>query len=217
MTTHVSSTPHGRAAPGRTPRVPKYYQVKQQVRAMTDALTPGSRTPAERLRAVRLDTSCTTVRQASRERVGDGRQASQERMGESRQASREHVGDGRPDRARGKRTFAARPELSARRSPRSHRPLAAYGHLLRSLATHRSLYPALTEAYGVRPAKAEEVIGTSLATPREAVLLATEVGLPMPLLSCRSRDAHGTAMAWVRSVYRGSRCTFTVTLMRPAD
>ncbi|MFE7980047.1 GntR family transcriptional regulator [Streptomyces shenzhenensis] len=254
MTLHVSSTPHRRAAPGRAARVPKYYQVKQQVLAMTEALAPGSRMPAERLLAVRLDTSRTTVRQALQELVGEGRL----------------------DRIQGKGTFVARPKLSRTLLLTSHtedmhaqglqpasrvldirhveadeklsavlgvavgdgvlrverlrlasgEPMAIetthlsarrFPGLHRSLATYRSLYTALAEAYGVRPAEAEEAIETSLATPREAALLATEVGLPMLLLSRHSRDAHGTPVEWVRSVYRGSRYKFTVTLMRPAD
>ncbi|MER6530159.1 GntR family transcriptional regulator [Streptomyces sp. NPDC001508] len=254
MTTHVSSTPQHRATPGRAPRVPKYYEVKQQVLAMTRAMTPGSRMPAERLLAVRLATSRTTVRQALQELVGEGRL----------------------DRVRGRGTFVARPKLHRTLLLTSHtedmhaqglepasrvldisqvaadgklsallgvaagdgvlrverlrlasgEPMAIetthlsarrFPGLHRSLAAHRSLYTALAEAYGVCLAEAEEAIETSLATPREAALLATEVGLPMLLLSRHSRDAHGTPVEWVRSVYRGSRYKFTVTLTRPAD
>ncbi|WP_225830497.1 GntR family transcriptional regulator [Streptomyces sp. NK08204] len=96
--------------------------------------------------------------------------------------------------------------LSARRFP----------GLRRSLATCPSLYTALAEVYGVRLAEADETIETSLATPREAQFLATDVGLPMLLLSRHSRDTEGTPVEWVRAVYRGSRYKFVATLRRPA-
>ncbi|MER5914361.1 GntR family transcriptional regulator [Streptomyces sp. NPDC001982] len=254
MTTDVSSAQQHGAASGRTARVPKYYQVKQQVLEMTDALTPGSRMPAERLLAVQLDTSRTTVRQALQELVGEGRL----------------------DRIQGKGTFVARPKLYRTLLLTSHtedmkaqglepasqvlemgqieadgklagllgiavgesvlrierlrlasgEPMAIetthlstrrFPRLRQSLATYSSLYTALAEVYGVHLTEAEEAIETSLATPREAALLATDVGLPMLLLSRHSRDAQGTPVEWVRSVYRGSRYKFTVTLMRPAD
>ncbi|MGC3002048.1 GntR family transcriptional regulator [Streptomyces sp. G35A] len=96
--------------------------------------------------------------------------------------------------------------LSARRFP----------GLRRNLARRTSLYATLAEVYGVRPAEADETIETSPATPREAGLLGTDVGLPMLLLSRHSRDEQGTPVEWVRSVYRGSRYRFTATLTRPA-
>ena len=66
-----------------------------------------------------------------------------------------------------------------------------------------------------RLAEAEETIETSLATPREAGLLGTDVGLPMLMLSRHSRDADGEPVEWVRSVYRGDRYKFVATLERP--
>ncbi|MES4887332.1 GntR family transcriptional regulator [Streptomyces sp. NPDC096012] len=89
MTTDVSSAQPYRGAPGRTARVPKYYRIKQQLLAMAQALEPGSAMPAERLLAVRFDTSRTTVRQALQELVGEGRL----------------------DRIQGKGTFVAQPKL----------------------------------------------------------------------------------------------------------
>jgi GntR family transcriptional regulator len=42
-----------------------------------------------------------------------------------------------------------------------------------------------------------------------------DVGLPMLPLSRHSRDAEGTPVEWVRSVYRGSRYKFVAALRRP--
>ncbi|MFC5958261.1 GntR family transcriptional regulator [Streptomyces pratens] len=96
--------------------------------------------------------------------------------------------------------------LSARRFP----------GLRRNLARRTSLYTTLTEVYGVRLAEADETIETSPATPREAGLLHTDVGLPMLRLSRHSRDETGTPVEWVRAVYRGSRYRFTAILTPPA-
>ncbi|MFE7812367.1 GntR family transcriptional regulator [Streptomyces sp. NPDC057433] len=95
--------------------------------------------------------------------------------------------------------------LSARRFP----------GLRRHLARRASLYTTLTEVYGVRLAEADETIETSPATPREAGLLHTDVGLPMLRLSRHSRDERGRPVEWVRAVYRGSRYRFTATLTPP--
>jgi GntR family transcriptional regulator len=95
--------------------------------------------------------------------------------------------------------------LSARRFPA----------LRRNLVKYSSLYTALAEVYGVRMAEAEETIETSLATPREAGLLGTDVGLPMLLLSRHSLDTAGEPVEWVRSVYRGDRYKFVARLRRP--
>jgi GntR family transcriptional regulator len=253
MTIDVSSAQHHEGVPGQVARVPKYYRVKQQILEITEALRPGSAMPAERLLAVRFDTSRTTVRQALQELVGEGRL----------------------DRIQGKGTFVARPKLYRTLRLTSHtedmraqgldpasqvldighftadaklagllaigvgekvlrierlrlasgEPMAIetthlsarrFPGLRRSLARFTSLYAALAEVYGVHLAEAEETIETSLATPREAGLLATDVGLPMLLLSRHSRDAEGTPVEWVRSVYRGSRYKFVAALMRPA-
>ncbi len=88
--------------------------------------------------------------------------------------------------------------------------------LRRSLVKYSSLYTALAEVYGVHLAQAEETIETSLATPREAGLLSTDVGLPMLMLSRHSRDTRGEPVEWVRSVYRGDRYKFVANLQRPA-
>ncbi|ONK11430.1 GntR family transcriptional regulator [Streptomyces sp. MP131-18] len=87
--------------------------------------------------------------------------------------------------------------------------------LRRSLVRYTSLYTALAEVYDVHLAHAEETIETSLANPREAGLLGTDVGLPMLMLSRHSRDSGGEPVEWVRSVYRGDRYKFVANLERP--
>jgi GntR family transcriptional regulator len=87
--------------------------------------------------------------------------------------------------------------------------------LRRSLVRYTSLYAALAEVYGVHLARAEETIETALASPREAGLLGTDVGLPMLMLSRHSRDTAGEPVEWVRSVYRGDRYKFVANLERP--
>jgi GntR family transcriptional regulator len=252
LATDVSSAEHHERAPGRTARVPKYYRIKQQVLEMTQSLGPGSTMPSERLLAVLLGTSRTTIRRALRELVGEGRL----------------------DRVQGKGTFVAQPKLYRTLQLTSHTedmlaqglepasrvldigevaageklaallcigvgervlrierlrlaggdPMAIetthlstrrFPRLRRSLTTYPSLYTALAEVYGVHLAEADETIETSLSSPREAQLLATDVGLPMLLLSRHSRDAEGTPVEWVRSVYRGSRYKFVAALRRP--
>lgn len=89
MTTDVSVVRDGTKMPGAVARVPKYYRVKQQVVEITESLTPGERLPAERLLALRLDTSRTTVLQAPQQLVGEGGS----------------------DRIQGKGTLIARPKL----------------------------------------------------------------------------------------------------------
>ncbi|MFC3571864.1 GntR family transcriptional regulator [Streptomyces yaanensis] len=99
----------------------------------------------------------------------------------------------------------------------THLSAQRFPELRQSLTEYTSLYTALAEVYGVHLAEADETIETSLANPREAGLLGTDVGLPMLLLSRHSRDAEGKPVEWVRSVYRGSRYKFVANLTRPAD
>jgi GntR family transcriptional regulator len=95
--------------------------------------------------------------------------------------------------------------LSARRFP----------GLRKHLQRYNSLYAALGEEFGVHLAEAEETIETALATPREAGLLGTDVGLPLLLLFRHSLDTEGTPVEWVKSVYRGDRYKFVARLKRP--
>ncbi len=94
---------------------------------------------------------------------------------------------------------------------------SAFPALRRSLVKYTSLYTALAEVYDVHLAEAEETIETSLATPREAGLLGTDVGLPMLMLSRHSLDRGAMPVEWVRSVYRGDRYKFVARLKRPVD
>lgn len=57
----------------RTPREPKYYQVKRHLLELIESLPPGSPVPTERVLTAELETSRTTVRQALGELVGEGR------------------------------------------------------------------------------------------------------------------------------------------------
>lgn len=97
----------------------------------------------------------------------------------------------------------------------THLPQQRFPALRRNLVKYASLYTALAEVYGVHLAEAEETIETCLATPREATLLGTDVGLPMLMLSRHSRDAAGAPVEWVRAVYRGDRYKFVANLRRP--
>lgn len=64
-------------------------------------------------------------------------------------------------------------------------------------------------------AEAEETIETTLADPREAGLLGSDLGLPMLQLSRHSFDTEGQPVEWVRSIYRGDRYKFITRLKRP--
>ncbi|MFD1274095.1 GntR family transcriptional regulator [Streptomyces kaempferi] len=99
----------------------------------------------------------------------------------------------------------------------THLSAKRFPALRRSLVKYTSLYTALAEVYDVHLAEAEETIETSLATPREAGLLGTDVGLPMLMLSRHSIDRQGEPVEWVRSVYRGDRYKFVARLKRPQD
>ncbi len=97
----------------------------------------------------------------------------------------------------------------------THLSAKRFPALRRSLVKYTSLYTALAEVYDVHLAEAEETIETSLATPREAGLLGTDVGLPMLMLSRHSLDAQGEPVEWVRSVYRGDRYKFVAASGAP--
>ncbi|MFI6443119.1 GntR family transcriptional regulator [Kitasatospora sp. NPDC050543] len=97
----------------------------------------------------------------------------------------------------------------------AHLSAKRFPALRRNLVKHNSLYTALREVYGVTVAEAEETIETTLADPREAGLLGSDLGLPMLQLSRHSFDAEGNPVEWVRSIYRGDRYKFITRLQRP--
>jgi GntR family transcriptional regulator len=94
----------------------------------------------------------------------------------------------------------------------SHLSAARFPQLTRHIRRRQSLYELLREAYGVVPVRAEELIATAPASPREAALLGTETGAPMLVLGRHSRDAAGRLIEWVTSWYRGDRVTFSADL-----
>ncbi|GAA1967859.1 GntR family transcriptional regulator [Kitasatospora viridis] len=98
----------------------------------------------------------------------------------------------------------------------AHLSAKRFPALRRNLVKHNSLYTALREVYGVVVAEAEETIETTLANPREAGLLGSDLGLPMLQLSRHSFDAEGAPVEWVRSIYRGDRYKFITRLQRPS-
>ncbi|MEU6235376.1 GntR family transcriptional regulator [Kitasatospora sp. NPDC047058] len=75
-----------------------------------------------------------------------------------------------------------------------------------------SLYAFLKEKAGIGFGVADERIETVLASPREALLIGTPPALPMLLLHRLTRDASGTPLERVRSLYRGDRFSFTTRL-----
>lgn len=71
-----------------------------------------------------------------------------------------------------------------------------------------SLYDTLREAYDVTLARAEDVVETGLATPREAEVLGVDVGAPMLVVRRTAHDADGRPVEYTRSVFRGDRFRF---------
>lgn len=96
----------------------------------------------------------------------------------------------------------------------SHLPAQRFPGLLRNLGRHASLYEALATDYGVQLAEAEETIETVLADPRDARLLAVDVGMPLLLLSRHAYDVTGTPVEWAQSRYRGDRYKLVTRLHR---
>ena len=96
----------------------------------------------------------------------------------------------------------------------SHLPARRFPGLLGNLDRHASLYEALATDYGVQLAEAEETIETVLADPRDARLLAVDVGMPLLLLSRHAYDVTGAPVEWAQSRYRGDRYKL-VTRLHP--
>ncbi|GAA4889721.1 MULTISPECIES: GntR family transcriptional regulator [Saccharopolyspora] len=98
----------------------------------------------------------------------------------------------------------------------THLALSRFRGLTARLESGGSLYQVLRDHYGLELGHAEETIETALASPEEAELLGSEVGLPMLLLSRHSFDTEANPVEWVRSIYRGDRYKFVATLNPPA-
>lgn len=99
----------------------------------------------------------------------------------------------------------------------THLPLSRFPGLTGRLESGGSLYYVLRQHFGVTLGHAEETIETALASPEEAELLGTDVGLPMLLLARHSFDGDGLPVEWVRSIYRGDRYKFVAMLNPPAS
>ena len=97
----------------------------------------------------------------------------------------------------------------------THLAARRFPGLRRQLDRHPSLYEALSTAYNVRLAEAEETIETVLATPHDAQLLGVDVGVPLLSLSRHSFDTEGAPVEYVRSLYRGDRYKFVARIRRP--
>ncbi|MCI2422601.1 GntR family transcriptional regulator [Saccharopolyspora sp. K220] len=97
----------------------------------------------------------------------------------------------------------------------THLPLSRFRGLTNRLESGGSLYQVLREQFEVELGHAEETIETALASPEEAELLGSDVGLPMLLLSRHSFDTEGRPVEWVRSIYRGDRYKFVARLNPP--
>ncbi|OAR24734.1 GntR family transcriptional regulator [Streptomyces sp. ERV7] len=236
MATDGSGTETEAGAGARTARVPKYYRLKRHLLDMTETLPPGTPVPPERTLAAEFDTSRTTVRQALQELVVEGRL---ERIqGKGTFVAKPKVSQAlqltsytEDMRAQGLEPTSQLLDIGYVTADdtlaglldepmaieTTHLSAKRFPALRRSLVKYTSLYTALNEVYGVRLAEAEETIETSLATPREAGLLGTDVGLPMLMLSRHSIDGDGEPVEWVRSVYRGDRYKFVARLKRPTD
>lgn len=94
----------------------------------------------------------------------------------------------------------------------SHLAAARFPGLITRLRRESSLYALLTEHYGVEPVEAEETIETASAAPREAQLLAVDIGAPILVLGRHSFAADGAPIEYVRSWYRGDRYRFVARL-----
>ena len=96
----------------------------------------------------------------------------------------------------------------------SHLPARRFPGLRRNLDRFTSLYEALATAYGVQLAEAVETIETALADPKDARLLAVDVGMPLLLLSRQAFDVSATPVEWAQSRYRGDRYKLVTRLHR---
>jgi GntR family transcriptional regulator len=90
-------------------------------------------------------------------------------------------------------------------------PMRRFPRLLDDFDPTTSLYEYIGRC-DVTFGAATERIETSLAAPREAMLLGTNPALPMLLLNRVSVDEAGVPIERVRSLFRGDRFSFVTTL-----
>ena len=80
--------------------------------------------------------------------------------------------------------------------------------LEREFSRRGSLYETLRDAYDQRVIGADDEVETALASPVEAEILATEVGLPLLVIHRTAWNGDGIVLEWTRSVFRGDRFRF---------
>lgn len=98
-----------------------------------------------------------------------------------------------------------------------HLPAERFPGLLASDLEHGSLYDLLTERYGVRVAKAREVLEPVLLRAREARLLDRKPGSPALLIEGIASTADGRPVEFGRTFVRGDRTRYYVerVVVRP--
>ena len=98
-----------------------------------------------------------------------------------------------------------------------HLPAERFPGLLASDLEHGSLYDLLTERYGVRIAKARELMEPVLLRTREARLLGRKPGSPALLIEGIATTADGTPVEFGRTFVRGDRTRYYVerVVVRP--
>jgi GntR family transcriptional regulator len=98
-----------------------------------------------------------------------------------------------------------------------HLPAERFPGLLASDLEHGSLYDLLTERYGVRVAKARELLEPVLLRAREARLLGRKPGSPALLIEGIASTADGVPVEFGRTFVRGDRTRYYVerVVVRP--
>ncbi|WP_170008430.1 GntR family transcriptional regulator [Bacillus fonticola] len=79
------------------------------------------------------------------------------------------------------------------------------------LAQH-SLYSFLQTECGLLLAEADQAIDAGLATQEEAEALQIEEGAPVLIINRITRTVHGDPIEWSKSIYRGDKYTFTISI-----
>ncbi len=90
-------------------------------------------------------------------------------------------------------------------------PADRYPGLAEGFDYRNSLYAEI-RSRGVQFARTVDTIDTALPDARESALLTVDARTPMFLLNRVSYDQHGAPIEQRRSLYRGDRMTFTITM-----